>query len=78
MDALRVHQPLNFKEISVNRVVKFHRLVEGNLHYVIIRYPDHDAFLVIKQGVNGGNSHSGGINPVFGCGTSSPLNMTKN
>ena len=56
-------------------MVHFHSLVEGDMHNLFIVEPDHDAFLVIQQGINGGNTHFGSIHPVFGTGASTALYM---
>ncbi len=63
---------------GVDVMFQLHCLIERHMHdHVILYQPDHDALLVIQQGIDCRNSHFGGGDPVFCRGRTSPLDVSQ-
>lgn len=59
------------KQFAVETVIQLNRLVERHLHDLSVIEADHNALLVVDQGIDGGNTHPRGIDAVV-CRRTSP------
>jgi len=73
-----VQEVVDLQEACVDAVVHFDRLVEGYMHNPVVVEADHDAFLVVQEGVDCGNAHPCCVDPVSGYGAAASLDMAEN